>query len=106
MYHKQKENSLIRNKKYTLVKIDNSQVFGKNFTKYDFYFKGKNRNNTSNRFLYRDERDSIMGKKVLIEYDSLDYDNSEIIFGYEIPQNIVEPENGWKEIPNYFRKIY
>ena len=106
MYHKQKDNSLIKNRKYTIVKILNSEVFGKNFTNYEFFFEGKYRNNTSNRFLYKSERDSIIGKKVLIEYDSLDLDNSEIIFGYQIPQNMSEPKNGWKTIPKNIKKIY
>lgn len=106
MYHKQKEKSLIQNKKFTIVKIIDSKVSGKNFTKYEFYFEGKYRNNTSNRFLYKNERDSIIGKNVLIEYDSLDFDNSEVIFGYEIPQNKTVPKNGWKTIPKDLKKIY
>ena len=56
--------------------------------------------------LYKNERDSIIGKKALIEYDSLNLNNSEIIFGYEIPQDIKPPKNGWKRIPDEFKKIY
>src|SRR5690606_39313042 len=85
MYHQTNDNSLTKNRKYQIVEIVDCKIFGKNFTKYEFYFDGKYRNNTSNRLLYKNERDSIIGKKALIEYDSLNLDNSEIIFGYQIP---------------------
>jgi len=100
-----KENSRIQHKKYTIVKVLNSEVSGKNFTKYNFFLDGKYRENTSNKFLYKNQRDSIIGKNVLIEYDSTNLNNSKIIFGYEIPQNISSPENGWKNIPKKFKKI-
>ena len=106
MYHQKNDNSLTKNKKYQIVEIVDCKIFGKNFTKYEFYFDGKYRNNTSGRLLYKNERDSIIGKKALIEYDSLNLNNSEIIFGYEIPQDITPPKNGWKKIPDEFKKIY
>ena len=106
MYHQKNDNSLTKNKKYQIVEIVDCKIFGKNFTKYGFYFDGKYRNNTSNRLLYKNERDSIIGMKALIEYDSLNSDNSQLIFGYQIPQDITPPKSGWKKIPDYFKKIY
>ena len=106
MYHQKNDNSLTKNKKYQIVEIVDCKIFGKNFTKYGFYFDGKYRNNTSNRLLYKNETDSIIGMKAWIEYDSLNSDNSQLIFGYQIPQDITPPKSGWKKIPDYFKKIY
>lgn len=98
-----KDASRIQHKKYTVVKIINAEVFGKNSTKFTFYLDGKYRNNYSN-LMWRSERDSIIGKKALIEFDSTNVDNSEIVFGYIIPENITIPINGWKNIPPDIRK--
>ncbi len=102
IFNNRKANSLFRNKKYTLVTIINAET-GKNQTKYTFYFNGKYRNNYS-KLLWKNERDSIIGTKALIEYDSTNLNNSKIIFEYNIPQNIVTPINGWKNIPKEFSK--
>ena len=103
IYHNQKDNSLEKNKKYTIVEVLTADVFGKNQTKITYFLNGKTRK-TYSKLLWKNERDSIIGTKCLIEYDSLNLDVSKIIFGYEIPENFSVPEDGWKEIPNNFKK--
>jgi len=65
LYHKQKDNSLSKNKKYTIVKILNAEVFGKNQTKLTFQHNGKTWKSYS-KLLWRNQRDSIIEKKVLL----------------------------------------
>ena len=85
-----KKDSIVKNAKYTVVEISNAEVFGKNFTKYTFSLSGRTVYSYGNR---------LLGKNVLIEYDSTNIENSNIFINVHIPDNIHIPNEGWKSRP-------
>ena len=94
-----KKDSIVKNAKYTVVEISNAEVFGKNFTKYTFSLSGRTVYSYGNRLLGKNERENIIGKRVLIEYDSTNIENSNIFINVHIPDNIHIPNEGWKSRP-------
>ena len=72
-----KSKKLEKNVKYTVVKVLDAQVHGKNDTK------------------------NIIGKNVLLEYDSTDVRNNKVLIDYYVPDSIKIPINGWKYKPNW-----
>ena len=104
MYNNQKSKALTKNRKYTIVKILDAQVHGKNNTKYTFELNGSLMNSYS-KLLWRNERDSVIGKNIILEYDSTNYKNSKILLGYKISDTVKIPINGWNEIPEYLIKV-
>ncbi|UOU98178.1 hypothetical protein MUU74_17040 [Chryseobacterium daecheongense] len=99
-----KKQSIERNPKYTVVKILNAEVFGKNFTKYTIILNGKKVYSYGNRLLGKDEREEIIGKRVFLEYDSTNIKNSNIFIDILIPDTLQVPENGWKYKPDWANK--
>ena len=104
MYNNQKKNKLEKFKRYTIVKVLNAQVHGKNNTKYTFYFDGVLTESYS-KLLWKNEREAIIGNNVLLKFDSSNFKNSEVLIDYKISDTIKSPIEGWKEIPSYIIKI-
>lgn len=89
---------LIKNAKYTVVKILDAKVHGKNDTEFTFNLYGQILKSYG-KLLWRNERQNIIGKKVLLEYDSTNIKNNKILINVSIPDSLQVPINGWKYKP-------
>lgn len=95
-----KSKKLEKNVKYTVVKVLDAQVHGKNDTKFTFVLYGQTLTSYS-KLLWRNERKNIIGKNVLLEYDSTDIRNNKVLIDYYVPDSLKIPINGWKYKPNW-----
>lgn len=93
-----KKESLIKNTKYTVVKILDAKVHGKNDTEFTFILYGQILKSYG-KLLWRNERQNIIGKKFLLEYDSTNIRNNKILIDIPIPENIQVPNDGWRYKP-------
>lgn len=93
-----KKESLIKNAKYTIVKILDAKVHGKNDTEFTFILYGQILKSYG-KLLWRNERQNIIGEKVLLEYDSTNIKNNKILIDASIPDSINIPINGWNHKP-------
>ncbi|MGC4129790.1 MAG: hypothetical protein QM564_09590 [Bergeyella sp.] len=95
-----KKESLVKNAKYTIVKVLDAEVHGKNDTKFTFMLYDQTLTSYG-KLLWRNERQSIIGKNVLLEYDSTNIKNNKIFININVPENISVPIEGWKHLPNW-----
>ena len=93
-----KKESLVKNAKYTVVKILDAKVHGKNDTEFTFILYGQTLKSYG-KLLWRNERQNTIGTKVLLEYDSTNIKNNKILIEVSVPESLQIPINGWKYKP-------
>ncbi len=95
-----KDKSLTKNAKYTIVTVLDAKVHGKNDTEFTFVLYGQTLKSYG-KLLWRNERKDILGKNVLLEYDSTNVKNNKILINVFVPDSVHIPIDGWKYRPNW-----
>lgn len=97
----EKEESLTKNLKYSMAKIENIEMGGKNWSDCSFYLHG-NLLSSYTRIIQNNERERFLGKRFLVKYDSLNIENAKILIDIPVPESIkVVPVGDWKELPSW-----
>ncbi|MHA3047505.1 hypothetical protein JSO59_009145 [Riemerella anatipestifer] len=96
------DRELNKNKKFTISRIEKIEMSGKNWSNCSYYIYGVF-SNSDTRIITDRERDKFLGKKFLVEYDSLNFKNSKILIDYPVSDSVSVPPNGWTEIPNWIK---
>ncbi|ASW74632.1 hypothetical protein CJF12_10285 [Chryseobacterium piperi] len=96
-----REESLTKNLKYSIAKIESIEMGGKNWSDCSFYLHG-NLISSYTRIIRDGEREQFLGKRFLVKYDSLNIKNAKILIDIPVPDNIKSPPPGdWKELPSW-----
>lgn len=97
------EQGIKKNKKFTISRIEKIQMSGKSWSRCSYYIYGTF-TNSETKIIKDSERKKYLGKEFLVEYDSLNLKNSNILIDYPIPDSVSTPPNGWQEIPDWIKK--
>lgn len=90
-----------KNKKFTISRIENIKMSGKSWSECSYYIDDILLKSDT-KIITDSELKNYLGKYFLVEYDSLNKQNSNILLQYPAPDSIKSaPPNGWKELPNW-----